>query len=125
MTHGDAGDEDGDHSRNCDRVIKEHGGLVAARSEMIFCCCFICYFPFFSHRHNSQSREGVSCAAVLLVRLAPPYPCFTRVGGGAKNTIFSKGAFGVRLRLGLWPGPLAQAFGHHNLLSMQSLPAGP
>ena len=74
VTHGDAGDEDGDHSRNCDRVIKEHGGLVAARSEMIFCCCFICYFPFFSHRHNSQSREGVSCAAVLPGKTGPPVP---------------------------------------------------
>ena len=56
MTHGDAGDEDGDHSRNCDRVIKEHGGLVAARSEMIFCCCFICYFPFFS---DAQTQFAV------------------------------------------------------------------
>ena len=25
VTHGDAADEDGDLSRNCDRVIKEHG----------------------------------------------------------------------------------------------------
>ena len=25
----------------------------------------------------------MSCAAVLLVRLAPPYTCFTRIGGGA------------------------------------------
>ena len=28
---------------------------------------------------------GVSCAAVLLVRLAPPYPASTRVGGGPKT----------------------------------------
>ena len=45
-------------------------------------CLLLPLFFGRTQRHNSQSREGVSCAAVLLVRLAPPYPCFTRVGGG-------------------------------------------
>ena len=44
----------------------------------------LCYFPFFSHRHTIRSLErGCHARPFFLVRLAPPYPCFTRVGGGA------------------------------------------
>ena len=51
--------------------------------------CRACYFPLLSHGHKSRyGRRGVTCAAVLLVRLAPPLPRFhpgTR--GGYKLTI--------------------------------------
>ena len=58
---------------------------------------------------------GVSCAAVLLVRLAPPYTASTRVGGGA---ITNENDFGP-----IWGpfkvprqrcGPMGCAFGHRS-----------
>ena len=67
-----------------------------------------------THDHTSTAPKapaegGRHTSTAFLLKNAPI---------SLKNTIFSKGAFGAGLR----PG---QAFGHHNLLSMQSLPAGP
>ena len=69
-----------------------------------------------THDHTSTAPKapaegGRHTSTAFLLKNAPI---------SLKNTIFSKGAFGARLRR----GPSAQAFGHHNLLSMQSLPAG-
>ena len=42
---------------------------------------------FFADRDTIRSLErGCHARPFFLVRLAPPYPCFTRVGGGAINS---------------------------------------
>ena len=45
--------------------------------------CRPCYFPLLSDGHKSRyGRRGVTCAAVLLVRLAPPVTVSPRYAGG-------------------------------------------
>ena len=55
------------------------GVRCTAPTARVLCACDFATSPFFygrsgTHRHNSQSREGVSCAAVLCGKTGPPVP---------------------------------------------------